>query len=671
MRCAFHLSPVLALTMFPLMLHAQSKTSAPFDDIPSGDEVVITATRFAQPAQDIAAGLSVITDEEIRASGVSNLPQLLGRQPGITVRDSSGNPDQSVDMRGFGITGDQNTLVLVDGQRLSESELTAARWSTIPLASIDRIEILRGSGAVVYGGGATGGVINIITKSPIASSQSFSTFASYGTYDTLDLRAGASIASDRIGLNVFGGDYSSANYRDHNRVDQRNIEASVQTVGAGPALAFKFGFDDQNLDLPGARTAAQLQTDRQGTSTPNDFADRHGVHGLLTGRVDLGFGELAADVGYRNKDADASVFFSGNRFGISTDVQTWTASPRLKIPYHLLGTQSTLIVGLDADWWNYDTMRDFGNAHVTAFQRNDAAYAQHSTQFSTGTILSLGGRLQESYMSARDENTGAPYGQGSQTEHPSAYEIAVRQDLTKSLAAYAKIGRSFRLANIDEVYNQFGGPFFDPIVTFLQPQTSFDREIGIELMRESFSGRATFYHMDLNNEIHFDPSSGPVGNNINLPPTRRYGVELDSTWRATRWLQLGANYTLAVSQFRSGQLNGSDVSGKTVPLVPRNKFTLSGNIDFTTNTRLNAVFSYVGSQFFDGDETNTFGEKIPAYRTFDLRLSHRLGNWTFAASGVNLFNEKYFNYGLVIGPTFIAYPQPERAVFFSAEYRSR
>jgi len=658
----------LVLSLLPAAAQSQSEHSVP-SDIPSGDEVVVTASRFEQPAHEVPVGMIVITDEQITRSGVSTLPELLARQPGITVRDNSGSPDQSVDMRGFGITGDQNTLVLVDGQRLSENELTPARWSTIPLAAIDRIEIQRGSGAVMYGSGATGGVINIITKAAHAGDRSLTAYGAYGTYDTLDLRAGGSIAGDQLGMTLNGGRYSSDNYRDHNRVQQRNVEAALQTVGAGPGLALKLGADDQDLQLPGARTAAQLETDRRGATTPSDFASRKGWHALTTARLDLGFGELAVDLGYRNKDAESSSVFFGNTFNINTKVDTWSVSPRLKIPHQLIGTQSTLIAGIDADWWDYETTRDFGNAHVSAFQRNDAVYAQHSTQFSTGTIVSLGGRLQENYMTARDENSGAPYAQGNQTRRPSAYEIGLRQDIVAELAAYGKIGRSFRTATVDEVYNQFGGPFFDPIVTFLEPQTSLDRELGLELRREKLFVRGSLYYMTLDNEIHFDASAGPVGTNVNLPPTRRYGAELETSFRALLWLELNANYTFALSQFRSGQLNGSDVSGKTVPLVPRNKFMLSGNIDFSSTTRLNGVFSYVGSQFFDGDETNSFGQKIPAYRVFDLKLSHRIGNWTLAAAALNLFNEKYFNYGLVVPGTFIAYPQPEQAFLLSAEYR--
>ena len=75
------------------------------------DEVVVTATRFKQPQYDVPVGVTVIGAEQIRATTAATVPELLMQFPGIQVRDNSGSPNQQVDMRGFGITGDQNTLV--------------------------------------------------------------------------------------------------------------------------------------------------------------------------------------------------------------------------------------------------------------------------------------------------------------------------------------------------------------------------------------------------------------------------------------------------------------------------------------------------------------------------------------------------------------------------------
>jgi iron complex outermembrane receptor protein len=139
-------------------------SSTVFAQVTPLPSVVVTASRFATPLSDAPIGMTVIDLEQIAASTASNLPELLGQQVGIQVRDNAGSPDRQIDLRGFGITGDQNTLILLDGRRLNENELASTRLSAIPLASIERIEILRGSGSVLYGGGATGGTIHIITR---------------------------------------------------------------------------------------------------------------------------------------------------------------------------------------------------------------------------------------------------------------------------------------------------------------------------------------------------------------------------------------------------------------------------------------------------------------------------------------------------------------------------
>ena len=144
------------------------------------DEVVVTATRFRGSPQELPLGVTVINEAQIRGSTALTMPELLMQFPGIQVRDNSGSTNQQVDLRGFGITGDQNTLVLLDGQRISENEQATVNWAAVPLSAIERIEIMRGSGAVLYGAGATGGAINIVTKTPQRSRKSVALRAGFG-----------------------------------------------------------------------------------------------------------------------------------------------------------------------------------------------------------------------------------------------------------------------------------------------------------------------------------------------------------------------------------------------------------------------------------------------------------------------------------------------------------
>ena len=138
------------------LLAASQSTEAAEPPARIGPPVTVTATRFEDEASRYPIGTSVITAADIERSAATTVPQLLQSLPGLRTRDLSGSPNVQVDMRGFGIFGDQNTLVLLDGVRISENEQATVNWSAIPLASIERIEILRGGGAVLYGAGATG-----------------------------------------------------------------------------------------------------------------------------------------------------------------------------------------------------------------------------------------------------------------------------------------------------------------------------------------------------------------------------------------------------------------------------------------------------------------------------------------------------------------------------------
>ena len=116
----------------------------------------------------VGASTSSITAEDIGHSPAQNLPDILAQQAGIQTQHlfsaTNGSLD-GVDLRGFGVFAPSNVLILVNGRRFQDFDLQGFDFSSIPLNSIERIEITRGnSGTVLYGDGAIGGVINIVTK---------------------------------------------------------------------------------------------------------------------------------------------------------------------------------------------------------------------------------------------------------------------------------------------------------------------------------------------------------------------------------------------------------------------------------------------------------------------------------------------------------------------------
>ncbi len=658
----------LAATFAPLVL-AQD---------PGEAALVVTATRFPENRLEAPVGMTLITSGQIAASAATSLPQLLSQEAGIATRDNTGGPDGQIDMRGFGVTGDQNTLVLLNGQRLNEIELTTIGWTAMPLDSIERIEILRGSGSVLYGGGATGGTINIITKSAQPGAQGTTFGASAGSYGTREARVGTSTADAGSGFTLFANDYASDGYRRNNRVEQKNLEGEARAFDKGGSIAFKFGFDSQDLRLPGARTAAELQTDPRGTATPGDFSTRDGRRASLAGSKDLGFAEFAADLGYR-QTARTSLLKDYSGFFTDTYTDTlssvWSFTPRLKIPYAAAGARHSLVTGFDVDDWDYQSRRatsqqtlDNPAARVIAGQRDAAFYAQQHSQLAEGTKLTLGARWQRVTVTARDTVNPAAYASQTKISTPRAWEVGLRQDLGAATSLYGRMGASFRLATIDEVYSQFGGPVFDSIVTLLEPQTSRDYELGAQYRSGPLRVRASAFAMRLENEIYF---FAPTFSNINLPPTRRRGLELDASAAVSPSASVFANASVTDARFRDGMIGGVDVSGNTIPLVPRKKGSAGVSWQVAQGSRVSAVARYVGEQYYDNDQTNDFPSRMPAYTVVDLKFSQVLGELTLGASVNNLLNEHYTSYAIRngAGTSFNAYPQRERNILLSAEYR--
>src|SRR5262245_39993901 len=176
----------------------------------------------------VGASSSVITAEEIAHSPSNNLPDILGQVPGIQLTTLFGIPvngaKTSVDLRGFGAFATSNTLILVNGRRLNDVDMAQVDLSTIPLPSIERIEITRGnSGAVLYGDNAIGGVINIVLKNGVAGPPAaIRAEAGVGSFNT---RLGNLSMSTNYGpwsTSFYGNAIKSDGYRENNAYDQRN-----------------------------------------------------------------------------------------------------------------------------------------------------------------------------------------------------------------------------------------------------------------------------------------------------------------------------------------------------------------------------------------------------------------------------------------------------------------
>ena len=178
-----------------------------------GPEIVVTATRIAQPLSDALASVSVITASDIAGSGQQSLLQILQVLGGVEITSNGGlGQPSAVFIRG---ANSAHTLVLIDGVRLASATSGTTAFENIPLDQIERIEIVPGPLSSVYGSDAIGGVIQIFTKSG-RHSPGASVTAGYGTYDTRAVNASVSRSVSETDFTL------SAGYRDSDSIDATN-----------------------------------------------------------------------------------------------------------------------------------------------------------------------------------------------------------------------------------------------------------------------------------------------------------------------------------------------------------------------------------------------------------------------------------------------------------------
>ncbi|MDB5910351.1 MAG: outer rane hemin/siderophore receptor protein, partial [Massilia sp.] len=358
-------------------------------DIPS---VLITGPRFPSAPQLAPIGATVITADEIRRAGVADVNEAIRKIGGVFGRQSlDSSPDFALDLRGFGSNSSENMVVMLDGVRMNENELASPVLSSIPIETVERIEIIRGGSSVLYGEGATGGVIQIVTKRPAKNSGRGSLRAEAGQFNQHDLRASYAQGWDGFALDAAFNNQGTDNYRDNARFRQNAVSAGGQwTLGAG-RVGVRIDSARQESRFPGSLTLAQFDADPRQTATPKDFGslDTDRVSAFAEQR--FGAVELAAELSHRERKVKAHYESSFGITDLAYEGKQTQFSPRLRYLSQFGDMLNELVAGVDLTRWNRVTSADFSKADAS--QDSKAIYLRdevrwdpaHNGRFSVGS----------------------------------------------------------------------------------------------------------------------------------------------------------------------------------------------------------------------------------------------------------------------------------------------
>jgi iron complex outermembrane receptor protein len=645
----------VALFLFALSSPFPPPTPAAGEETHDAAAIVVTAARYREGISSVPSKVTVITEDEIRNSPARNIPDLLRGVAAIHVNDIAGNNRHfTVDLRGFGESAALNTLVLVNGRKVNQADLSGTDWTLIPLERVQRIEILHGgAGSVLYGDNATGGVIHIITREAGPTEAGISVEA--GSYNTFKTVAWAGGSLEKLSASAAVKYLTSDGYRDNSGNEATDVDLDLSyTPSDSLVLTLGGRYHRDDAGLPGAIKESDFAggVTRRETVHPDDFVEVEDYDATVGAEyLFAGDSLFKVDLTWRRRDALSFASYVGGEFTGDTAIDTVIVSPQFVFHSAVQEMNNTLTLGFDyhrdsEDITNESTFFGAVTGGVFELEKNNyGLYVQDELELRPGLYLSGGYRYDWADFSF------TPSTPDGSTMDENLFMAGANYTYSGKSYAYLGYSRSFRYPVLDEIFNFFNST----LTTDLVSQTTDNLEIGFR----HYVGEKGYVHLNLfasstEDEIYFNPATFT---NENLDgDARRRGVEISFDARPLTWLGLNGSYARMISDIDGGTFDGNDV-----PNVPDHKAVLRAL--FFAGHGITAVAEgiYVGERLFVGDFPNGF-ENQESFSVLNLKLEYEWRNLVAHVTVNNATDEEYSEYGALGGfPVERGFfPSPER-----------
>lgn len=607
------------------------------------DSVVVTADR-GETRLPSAASATVISSAELANTAGGALDDVLRQTPGFTLfrRSSSrtANPTtQGVTLRGVSGSGASRTLVLADGVPLNDPFGSWVYWNRVPMAAIDRVEVVRGGAGDLYGPDALGGVIQLLTFSPSrprlrasleGASHSTARASLFGGTNVggwtataagewlgtdgvltigpesagpVDVRADSdyktgfvSVGTQRanwrasVRLSAYDEERGNGTPAQVNSTAWRQVSGEVGGVAGGGAWQANVSGGSQEYFQTFSAVAAGRATERLTTEqwTPSDFV-------TASGQWSRGIGRHTLMIGAETHRTEATV--DEYRYALVSGVNTRSG------PFVVGGTETNSAV--------------YARAGIAASDRFTISIGLRGDTWKTDPLVGSDPVKKASFFSPR---VGAGYRIG---------------DVSLQAAAY----RANRTPTLNELYRGFRvGAILTNPNSQLEPEQLTGVEGGALYSRDRVSLRVTAFANTLEGAIANFSLSQTLRERRNSDEIRATGAEIEADLRLHPALAVNAQTTLTSSHFR-GSIATPTLEGNRVPQVPRVQYS----VGLTWSPAWLSAAAQVrgsGSQF--DDDLNSPEFELDPYAIVDINLSRAIArSFQGFFSVENLFDKDY------------------------------
>jgi iron complex outermembrane receptor protein len=632
-------------------------------------EVVVSASRSEQNSFDAPAAVQSVGRDVIQDAGPQvNLSESLVRVPGLTILDRQNYAqDLQVSIRGFGARsafGIRGIRLLIDGIPATTPD-GQGQGSSVSLPSTERIEVLRGPMALLYGN-SSGGVIQAFTKpAPTTPTVDYQYYAgSYGLHRA-DYQFG-----DTVGKVGIVADYSTMSidgYRANSATERKQFNGKL-AMDLNDDLKVNVVFNQ--FDMPLARdplglTRAQLQQDPSA-------AGKNAITGL-TRKIVLQ-NQLGSSSTY-TLDKDQSItgrFYYGTRentqYQASSTAYTWVGLNRAYYGVGLQYNARTSLAGTPVEWvtgYEFDRSREYreggsaSNGQKSSQTRSEDNQAENSDLFVQGSALvsnqvTLAAGLRSSTVRFVSDDyylSDAANGSGDKQYQSTSPVLGMTFHASDSLNLYANYGKGFESPTLAEMAYQGSSPT-GQFNRDLNAASSQHYEVGAKWMPAQNSRvDLAVYQIDTTDELVVLASTGGKTSYKNAPGTSRSGWELSGASQWTPHISVSASAAMIDAQYTQTFTSGTTtvVSGSKLPGIPQTSvFTeLAWTSEPSTAGRaprgLRLAVEMVQAGRIYANDTNT--ESADGRTVFNLSASQRWGVGKGALTAYarinNLSDERY------------------------------
>jgi iron complex outermembrane recepter protein len=560
------------------------------------EPLLVEASKIKTKDTEATYASEIYNQKEIIESGAKTIYEFLNQNTSVVAMPSSGNPfNQKLDIRGFGISeGFQSIVITVNGRRINNIDNVPQNLSSIPIHNIDRIEVTKGSGSVIYGDGATGGTIQIYTRDATDTSIAVST----GNFGRFTNTINTGFSNEKFSFSAFGDYYKQDGYSNkgpNGKRDEGELSNYKVKLLYKPTLSSEFFIEKKATDLeyryPNLLTKATFDA-YPGSNYKGSTGLTNYTHELEdTDSIALGSTiklkkniEINLDYSYVDQTrviGDArkykNHFYDGN------------------IKY--LKGPMTIITG--GQFFDGDRRCDNCWTPSIASKKNIGIFIQGQYDFSS-TVLSLGARKEWVKYSFKDFGRNGT--ENKQDDNFAAFDLGINKSISKDINIFSNYNYSFQTPNLDYFFTSAG-----EFAGFIEPVKSSTINIGLNHLTSNSKTKLTLFGSQLNNEIFFNRHNSSFGDNISIDESSKYGIELQNKYSFTDSLSVSINYSYIqakIDKETSVANCRNNCEGNDLPGVSKHNLILGMNLKPSRNSKLILTQSYRSSAFADEDLNN-------------------------------------------------------------------